>query len=73
MTVTGSGPVYPRLFTDMPKQLAGEAVTRVLQKASRRSAHAKAIVTTGTRLARAINEPVAMGSVARAVLRPAGH
>jgi len=61
------------LFTHLPEQLTGEAVTRVLKKASRRSAHAKAIVTTGTRLARAINEPVAMRSVARAVLRPAGH
>jgi hypothetical protein len=73
MTVTGSGPVRPRLFTDMPKQLAGEAVTRVLKKASRRSAHAKAIVTTGTRLARAINELVAMGSKTRTVCQPAGH
>jgi hypothetical protein len=61
------------LFTDMPKQLAGEAVTRVLKKASRRSAHAKAIVTNGTRLARAISELVAMGSKTRTVCQPAGH
>ena len=73
MAVTESGPVCPRLFTDLPEQLAGEAVTRVLKKASRRSAHAKAIVMAGTALARAIKELVAMGSVARAVLRPNEH
>ena len=73
MTVTESGPVCPRLFTDLPKQLAGEAVTRVLKKASRRSAHAKAIVMAGTALARAIKELVAMGSETRTVFQPAGH
>jgi len=73
MAVTESGPVCPRLFTDLPEQLAGEAVTRVLKKASRRSAHAKAIVMAGTALARAINELVAMGSKTRTVCQPAGH
>ena len=73
MTVTGSESPCPWPFTHLPEQLAGEAVTRVPKKASVRLAHAKAIVTTGTRLARAINELVAMGSKTRTVCQPAGH
>jgi hypothetical protein len=70
MAVTGSGPPWQWLFTHLPEQLAGEAVYRVPKEASRCSANGKAIVMTGTALAHAINELVAMGSVTRAVLRP---
>jgi hypothetical protein len=37
------------------------------------SAHAKAIVMTGTALARAVKELVAMGSKTRTVCQPAGR
>ena len=73
MAVTGSGPPWPWLFTHLPEQLAGEAVYRVPKEASRCSANGKAIAKTGTAPARAIKELVAMGSVNRAVLRPAEH